>query len=132
MQIKPGITAETGFVVEEKHLATEMGSGMVSVFSTAMLVAGLEAAAVKAIQPYLEEGTTTVGVHVDVKHEAATPLGMKVNFRATLEEVAPNGKGFRFSLLAWDEKGQIGSGFHERVMINLSAFEQKTNAKAKS
>ena len=127
MSIEAGLTAEVSFVVEEKHLATEMGSGLVSVFSTAMLVAGMEAAAVKALQPYLESGFTTVGVHVDIRHQAATPLGMKVTFSAILEEVSKNGKGFRFKVLAKDEVGQIGKGVHERVLVNKDIFEQKTS-----
>lgn len=126
---EPGIFAEESYVVEKRHLASEVGSGLVSVFSTAMMIAGMESAAVKTVQPYLDEGLTTVGVHVDVHHSAATPIGMKVRFRATLLSVSSNGKGFSFKVEAWDEKGLIGEGLHERVVVNKARFESKTSEK---
>ncbi|MDE5833574.1 MAG: thioesterase, partial [Desulfovibrio sp.] len=70
--LKPGLTGETSFVVGENHLASAVGSGLVNVFSTAMMIAGMEEAAVKCVQPFLDKGMTTVGVHVDITHKAAT------------------------------------------------------------
>lgn len=118
-----GISAETAFRVERKHLANEIGSGMVSVLSTAMMIAGMEAAAVKAVQPYLETGHTTVGFHVDVWHKAPTPEGGHARFIATLEEISQNGKRFKFKIEAWDAAGLIGEGLHERALVRKEDFE---------
>lgn len=123
--LEPGISAEISFTVEDWHLASKVGSGLVSVFSTAMMIAGMEAAAVKAVQKYLDPGMTTVGVHVDVAHKAATPPGMTARFLATLEEISPNGKGFHFRVQAFDDAGLIGEGRHERVLVRHDSFERK-------
>lgn len=131
-KLRPGISAETSFAVERRFLASEVGSGLVSVFSTAMMIAGMEAAAVKALQPYLPEGVTTVGVHVDVSHKAATPFGMNVRFRATLEEIEADGRKFRLRVEAWDEAGLIGEGWHERATVHKEKFEARTLARGKT
>ena len=109
--LEPGIKGEKEMVVGDKHLASALGSGLVDVFATAMMIAGMEEVCVASVQPYLEPGTTTVGVGVDVSHCAATPAGMKVHFESELSEISQNGKGllFRFdgayypsaSLSAW-------------------------------
>lgn len=122
-----GMSWQVSFVVEEKHLASAMGSGEVRVFATPMLIAGMEAAAVGLTRPYLDSDKTTVGVHVDVRHNAATPLGMKVTFEATLLEVT--GKKLTFRVGAFDEAGPIGEGVHERVIVGQADFEHRTAAK---
>ena len=127
--LRPGIQGETSLVVEERHLASQVGSGLVDVFSTAMLVAGLEENCVKTVQPLLEPGETTVGVLVDVEHKAATPLGMRVYFSCELVEISPNGKGLVFSVSARDEAGLIGEGRHKRVVVNREKFESKTRSR---
>lgn len=124
-----GIFTEISFMVQKRHLANEVGSGMVSVLSTAMMVAGMEESAVKAIQPYLDDGQTTVGVHVDVKHKAATPEGMKVRCVARLLEINTHGRGFLFAVEAYDEKELIGFGMHQRVLVDKNDFERKTSEK---
>lgn len=130
-KLVPGLTAEVSFVVEQKHLANEVGSGLVSVFSTAMLVAGLETAAVKCVQDYLEEGKTSVGVHVDITHKAATPLGMRVTFTARLDEISPKGNSLVFHLEARDEVELIGEGNHRRVVVDKALFERQALSKLK-
>lgn len=128
-KLVPGIKAEKSIIVEEKHLASRVGSGLVSVFSTAMMVAGMEEAAVAAVQPFLEEGWTTVGVHVNVSHEAATPPGMRVRFLAELLEISSNGRKFRFHVEAHDEAGLIGQGEHGRIAVERERFERRTMEK---
>ena len=127
--LRPGIRGEMTHVVERRHLASEVGSGLVSVFSTAMMIAGMEATAVAAVQPLLGPGETTVGVHVDVAHKAATPLGMRVTFACELTEVSANGKGLTFRVEARDEAGVIGEGLHRRVVVRKENFEARTRAK---
>ena len=127
--LRPGIRGEMTHLVEQRHLASEVGSGLVSVFSTAMMIAGMEATAVEAVQPLLGPGETTVGVHVDVAHKAATPLGMRVTFSCELLEVSPNGKGLTFRVEARDEAGLIGEGTHKRVVVEKERFEARTRSR---
>ena len=128
--LRPGLRGESSHVVEARHLASEVGSGLVEVFSTAMMIAGMEATAVETVQGLLGPGETTVGVHVDVMHKAATPPGMRVTFSCELTEVSANGKGLTFRVEARDEAGIIGEGMHRRVVVQKSNFEARTRAKA--
>ncbi len=129
--LEPGIKGEKEMVVGDKHLASALGSGLVDVFATAMMIAGMEEVCVASVQPYLEPGTTTVGVGVDVSHCAATPAGMKVHFESELSEIAQNGKGLLFRVEARDEAGIIGQGTIRRVIVNKNKFEMKTGQKLK-
>lgn len=127
--VRPGIRGETEMAVERRHLADEVGSGLVRVFSTAMMIAGMEATAVASVQELLRPGETTVGVHVDVSHSAATPLGMRVRFFSELVEVSPNGRGLTFRVSARDEAGLIGEGLHRRVVVDRENFEARARGK---
>ncbi|SCM73097.1 thioesterase family protein [Desulfovibrio sp. 86] len=124
--LEPGITGTSETTVSEDMLACRVGSGLVEVFSTAMMIAWMEATAVALVQDALPEGMTTVGTKVDVVHLAATPCGMKVTFTAELTAVSANGKGLTFKVSAHDEAGLIGEGVHERVAVNKEKFENRT------
>jgi len=87
MQILPGLTGEATTTVTSDNTALAMGSGTVDVFATPALAALLEAAAVNAVRAVLEDGQTSVGVHLDVQHLAATPVGMTVRAEARLRSV---------------------------------------------
>ncbi len=128
-ELVPGLEAENSFVVANSHLANVVGSGLVSVFSTAMMIAGMEAAAVAAVQNCLDDGQTTVGVHVDVWHRAPTTEGMKVFFRAVLKSVSEDGRRLFFDVEARDEYGLIGDGFHERAIVQKDRFESRAGAR---
>ena len=128
-KISPGITHKLCRQVRESDLASRIGSGLVNVFSTAMLVAGMEEAAVAAVQPYLEKGQTTVGVALDISHKAPTPPDMTVCFQATLKEISSGGHGLVFYIEAHDEKELISEGLHRRVIINQEEFEKTALAK---
>ncbi len=130
--ITPGMNGTSETTVTEAMLASTVGSGKVSVFSTAMMVAWMEGTAVDVVQPYLEEGQTTVGTGISVSHVAATPQGMKVRFTAEVTAVSPNGKGLSFKVAAYDETGLIGDGTHERAIVNKDKFESRTRDKAKA
>ena len=129
--LRPGMTGTAETIVTEAMLASTVGSGKVSVFSTAIMVAWMEGTAVGVVQSHLEEGQTTVGTGINVSHVAATPLGMKVRFTAELTAVSANGKGLSFKVAAHDEAGLIGEGTHERVVINKEKFESRTRDKLK-
>lgn len=130
MMLKTGHQGSHEFVVTKEMLAKRIGSGRVGVFATVMMIAGMEACAVESVQPFLEEGCTTVGTRVDVTHEAATPLGMRVRFTSELIEISENGRQLSFRVAAFDEGGLIGQGRHERVIVNAQKFERNTCEKS--
>ena len=87
----------------------------------------MESAAVNAVDPHLPEGMCTVGVDLKIRHIAATPVGLAV--RAIAELIEIDGKRLVFSVKAFDEKEQIGSGTHERYVISIRRFLEKAEAK---
>ncbi len=114
-------------VVDEKNIAKTMGSGDLPVYATPALVALMEEAACKAIASDLEENMTTVGTMIQVKHVAATPQGVKVWAQAKMIE--KEGRKYRFMIEAFDEKGLIGTGEHERVAVDREKFLKRTMEK---
>lgn len=124
-----GIKGQKELVVTEDLLANKIGSGLVQVYATPMMIAGIEGCAAESVQPFLEEGKTTVGMHINVSHEAATPTGMKVRFETKLTEIHANGKILTFRVSAYDEAGLIGQGTHQRAVVSIERFEQKAHAK---
>ena len=117
--------AETQVVPE--NTAAAVGSGLVPVFATPYMIALMENAAVNAVQSALDPGQGTVGTRLDVTHDAATPVGIKV--WAEAEVTAVEGKKLTFSVQAFDEAGPIGGGTHERFIIAVDRF--LVNAEAK-
>ena len=115
MDIKPGATAEIGLTVTEDKTAHAMGNRGVHVFATPYVVGLLEDAAGAVMRPHYPPGGGSVGTMVEMKHLAATPVGMKVRARATLLE--SDGKRYLFSVEAWDEKEKIAEGRHERFVV---------------
>lgn len=124
-----GIRGQQEIVVTEDKLAKCVGSGLVAVFATPMMIAGIEGTAAASVADQIGEGNTTVGTFVGVSHVAATPLGMKVRFETELVAVAPNGKILDFKVAAYDEAGLIGEGTHQRAVVNTEKFEARTNSK---
>ncbi|MCL6478158.1 MAG: thioesterase family protein [Peptococcaceae bacterium] len=125
--LKPGITGEARIRVTENNTAVAYGSGAVRVFATPAMVGLMENAAILAVDPLLGEGLTTVGTRVDVKHLAATPVGMEVVARARLIEV--DGKRLLFEIEARDEVDLIGTGTHERFIVKTESFLKRAQAK---
>lgn len=120
MSIEPGLTNEIVCVVAEEHTATRYGSGLVPVLSTPYLIALMESAAQTSLTPYLAPEQSSVGVHVDVRHLAATPVGMEVRVCSEVVDVAlPR---VRFRVEAWDAVEKIGEGQHERFVIDSARF----------
>ena len=129
MAITAGIKGEKKFIVSENMLASRVGSGLVDVFATPSMIAGIENTAAMSVQPELEEGRTTVGIAISVSHVAATPLGMEVRIETELTEVAPNGKVMTFKVTCSDEAGLIGEGTHQRAIVDRARFEARAKAK---
>lgn len=130
--LQTGIKGYAEIVVTEDLLASRAGSGLVSVYATPAMIAGIEGTAAASVAGELAEGQTTVGAHVDVSHVAATPLGMKVHFETELVEIAPNGKILTFKVEAYDEAGLIGKGTHVRAIVNKEKFESRVREKLAS
>lgn len=122
-ELKIGLTFETKRIVEEADTAAKFGSGGIYVFATPMMIGIMENAAMNCVAKELEDGESTVGIHVDVKHSAATPMGMEV--RAVAELIEIDGKKLRFKVEAFDEKGKIGEGTHDRFIINVDKFMKR-------
>lgn len=122
-----GIKGLQKVVVSEKNSAKTMGSGTLDVFATPAMIALMEETAWKSVAPELEEGCGTVGIHLDVSHDAPTPLGMTVTCQSEL--VAVEGRKLTFRVEAKDEKGIIGKGTHERFIIDNEKFQAKANQK---
>jgi len=127
--LAPGLNAEIERTVRKTETAAHLGSGMVPVYATPALVALMENAAVRALDGHLPVDQTTVGGQIDVRHLAATPVGMKVRARADLLEV--NGRKLTFEVQAWDEVELIGEARHIRFLIDTEEFIKKVRGKAK-
>ena len=113
--------------VTQELTAAQIGSGALPVFGTPFMAAMMENAAMTALQNYLTDSQGSVGIHLDISHEAPTPVGMKV--WAEAEITAVDGKKITFNVAAYDEAGEIGRGTHERFIIKPAKFLTKTQAK---
>ena len=125
--LEVGLTLEQTQIVTEQLTAANLGSGALPVYGTPYMIAFMEATSRKCVQPHLDEGCGTVGTMVNVKHLAASPVGMTITCRATLIEV--DRRRLMFRVEAYDNDGLIGEGTHERFVINNDKFMQKTTAK---
>jgi predicted thioesterase len=125
--LRPGLTGDTGITVAEEHTAPHVGSGQVRVLATPVLTNLLEAAALAAAERHVPAGHQTVGTLLNIRHFAATPVGMKVSAHA--EITAVEGRVITFRVWAEDEVETISEGTHERVMINLDKFDSRMGAK---
>lgn len=127
MSVEIGMRGRAEAVVTPENTARAAGSGLVPVFATPWMVALMENAAVQAVQEALAPGEGTVGTRLDVTHDAATPIGMKV--WAEAEVTAVDGRKLTFAVSAWDEAGKIGGGIHERAIIWTDKFLARAQAK---
>lgn len=127
MSLTVGLKGRAETVVTLENTAAAVGSGLLPVFATPMMVALMENAAVNAVQDGLEEGQGTVGTRLDLSHDAATPVGMKVWAEAELTEL--DGRALTFSVTAYDEAGPIGKGTHQRFVIQNEKFLSKAEQK---
>jgi fluoroacetyl-CoA thioesterase len=126
-QLRPGLKGEVALVVGEEHTAPSIGSGKVRVLATPVMINLIEAAALAAIEHLLPPGYQSLGTHLDVRHLAATPVGMKVVATAIVESVSQRTVSFRVE--ARDEKDLIGDGKHDRVVVNVEKFDERVKKK---
>ncbi|BDF68092.1 thioesterase family protein [Pseudoflavonifractor phocaeensis] len=123
MSLTIGLTGRAETTVVQENTAAAVGSGLLPVFATPMMVALMENAAVNALIGHLDEGEGSVGTHMDISHDSATPIGLKVWAKAQLTAV--DGRALTFSVTAYDEAGPIGKGVHQRFIIQNEKFMGK-------
>jgi predicted thioesterase len=125
--LKIGLTGSAEITVAESHTAPHVGSGKVHVLATPVMVNLMEAAALAAAERFLAPGHQSLGTHLDVRHIAATPVGMRVQAHAQL--IGIEGRNLRFRVEARDERDLIGDGTHVRVIVNVARFDQRVQEK---
>ncbi|HEX5958153.1 MAG TPA: thioesterase family protein [Hyphomicrobiaceae bacterium] len=125
--IRPGLTGGAELIVAPEHTAARVGSGQIAVLATPVMINLIEAAALAACEHLLPAGHQSLGIHLDVSHTAATPVGLRV--AAAAEVVAVDGRTITFRVEARDEREVIGGGTHQRVVVNVARFDQRVQRK---
>ena len=126
-QLHVGLKGTAGLLIGAEHTAPRIGSGHVFVLATPVLINLIEAAALAAFEQLLPVGCQSLGIHLDVRHFAATPVGMRVE--ATAEIIAIEGRTVTFRVEARDETELIGDGMHQRVVVNVARFDERVRKK---
>jgi len=129
-KLRPGLRGEAFLVVAEEHTAPRVGSGAIHVLATPVMINLFEAAALAAVEHLLPPGHQSLGTVLNVRHIAATPIGMRVDASATVQRI--EGRTIFFTLEARDERDLIGDGTHERVVVNVAKFDQRVQRKLQS
>ena len=127
-QLRPGLVGAADLRVGVEHTAPSIGSGVIPVLGTPVMINLMEGAALAAVEHLLPAGHQSLGIHLDVRHIAATPIGMRV--RATAELTHVEGRTLTFRVEARDEREVIGDGTHQRVVVNVARFDQRVQQKA--
>jgi len=125
--LKVGLKGASELVVGEEHTAPRVGSGRVHVLATPVMINVIEAAALAAIEHLLPAGYQSLGTRLDVRHFAATPVGMRV--RAEVEVMGVEKRTVTFRVSVSDEKEPIGDGTHERMVVNVERFDVRVQDK---
>ena len=126
-RLKAGLRGSSTLTVAEEHTAPRVGSGRVHVLATPVMINVIEAAALAAIEHLLPEGYQSLGTRLDIRHFAATPVGMRVRAEVEVEKV--EGRTVTFRVSVSDEKEPIGDGTHERMVVNVSRFDVRVQEK---
>ena len=125
--LEQGIKGTQTVTVNEKNTALAMGSGVLEVFATPAMIALMEETCWRSIVDALDEENTSVGTLLEIRHIAPTPVGMHVTCESTLTEI--DGRRLVFQVTAYDEKGTVGEGKHERFVVQKEKFQNKANDK---
>ncbi len=123
--LQPGITFEFSNTVTPEMTARHIGSGDVGVLSTPTMIGMMEGASTRCVQPYMEEGHTTVGYIVNIRHLAPTPVGNQVTVTSRLDAI--DGRRLKFFVQAREADKVVGEGEHVRVVIDTATFLQQSN-----
>jgi len=128
-RITPGLIGTAEIVVGPEHTAPFVGSGRIAVLATPVMINVIEAASLAAVEHLLPVGHQSLGIHLDVSHVAATPVGLRVT--ATAEVVGLEGRIIKFRVEARDEVETIGGGSHERVVVSVERFDERVQRKVR-
>ncbi len=129
-RITAGLTGSAQLVVGPEHTAPFVGSGRIAVLATPVMISVIEAAALEAVEHLLPAGHQSLGIHLDVSHVAATPVGLQVT--ATAEVVRVQGRTITFRVEACDEVETIGGGTHQRMVVSVARFDERVQRKVRS
>ncbi len=122
-----GLKGSADLLVGIEHTAPRVGSGRVGVLATPVMINVMEAAALAAVEHLLPHGYQSLGIHLDIRHFAATPVGMRIV--ASCELIAVDSRTLSFRVHAHDEKEPIGGGSHQRVVVNVARFDERVQRK---
>jgi predicted thioesterase len=126
-KLQPGLSGRAELIVGEQHTAPRVGSGRVHVLATPVMINLFEAAALDAVDQHLPEGYQSLGTVLNVRHIAATPVGLRVLAVARILKI--EGRTVHLAVEAHDEKELIGDGLHERVVVNVEKFSLRVQRK---
>ena len=126
-RVRPGLSGTADLIVGPEHTASFVGSGRIAVLATPVMINLIEAAALKAAEHLLPAGYQSLGIHLDVRHFAATPVGLRVT--ATAEVVSIEGRTIGFRVEVRDQREAIGGGTHERVVVSVARFDERVRRK---
>lgn len=130
MELHTGLVAEREIIVEDKHIASHLGSGGVPVYATPTMVLHMEETSRQAVDHLLGPDGATVGAFIAVKHLAPTPKGMRVRIRAELTKI--DGRMLTFKVEAWDEVEKVGEAEHVRAIISMAKFAERLEKKKRA
>ena len=122
-----GMTNAAEDFVTEENTALALKSGSLKVFATPAMICLIERAAAELVEKNLPPESTSVGISLDIKHTAPTPPGMTV--RAEVKIISVDGRKIVFDAVAFDTRGEIGRGSHERFIVDRAKFQAKADAK---
>jgi predicted thioesterase len=122
-----GITREETFVVEKQHTAYHIGSGDERVLGTPWMISFMERVSNRLVAEYLPDGMMSVGIHLDVKHLAPSPVNASIHVRVEITGTQKNRVTLKVE--AWDLQEKIGSGTHKRAVVEKASFMERVNNK---
>jgi fluoroacetyl-CoA thioesterase len=122
-----GLAGEMTFVVGAEHAIDFASGGMPAVFSTPKMIGLLERTARESLMPYLENSEQTVGVEIDIKHLAPTPIGARVTLSTRV--ISSEGNFVSFTVEARDEHEIVSKGIHKRAVIQVDSFARRVEKK---
>lgn len=126
-RVAAGLKGTAQLLVGPEHTAAFVGSGRIAVLATPVMINVIEAAALNAVEHLLPPGHQSLGIHLDVSHVAATPVGLQVT--ASAEVLRMEGRTITFRVEARDEIEPIGGGTHQRVVVSVARFDERVQRK---
>lgn len=127
LNIPLGASGTATLIVADEHTAPRVGSGLIHVLATPVMINLIEVAALAACEKLLPSGHQSLGTRLDVSHVAATPVGMRVTATAEISRI--DGRHIFFNVSARDEHDLIGEGVHDRVVVDVARFDQRVQEK---